>query len=77
MVPAGAVKYRCGRYDNSKDNAKIGKNRVFPISFLFARAFPGIRMRKLRGLGLPLGLWWDKLCRIGPIANPRPFCVLA
>ena len=71
MVPAGAVKYRCGRYDNSKDNAKIGKIRVFPISFLFARAFPGIRMRKLRGLGLPLGLWSDRLFQFGRNDNRR------
>lgn len=71
MVPAGAVKYRCGRYDNSKDNAKIGKNRVFPISFLFARAFPGIRMRKLRGLGLPLGLWLGKPFQFGRICIRR------
>lgn len=71
MVPAGAVKYRCGRYDNSKDNAKIGKIRVFPISFLFARAFPGIRMRKLRGLGLPLGLLSGKPFQFGRNDNRR------
>lgn len=54
-----------------KDNAKIGKIRVFPISFLFARAFPGIRMRKLRGLGLPLGLLSGKPFQFGRNDNRR------
>jgi len=51
--------------------------REFPISFWFAWSFPCIRTHKRRALALPLALWLDKLCRFGPIANPRPFCVLA
>ena len=47
------------------------KIRVFPISFLFARAFPGIRMRKLRGLGLPLGLLSGKPFQFGRNDNRR------
>lgn len=43
----------------------------FPISFYFVGAFHDTRTHKWRGPVVPLGLLWDKLCRLYRNDNRR------